>query len=298
MNVLGPEKNFLGLDPLESSLDTSRVVILPAPYERTSSYGKGSFRGPGEILEASPQLEFYDEELDMEIFRACKGIATLKPLVFEKEETGVDAIQKIYATARALLQKDKFVVCLGGEHTSALGPIRAHYERYGPHLTLLHMDAHSDLRDQYLGDPFSHASVTARALEILPDIVQVGIRSQSVEEKERLRDSTIRTFYDFQIKSGEVPEWEKQVTAELQHNVYITIDCDFLDPSVIPAVGTPEPGGFLWYETLRFLRHVTQEKNVVGFDICEFSPIAGLTHPSFTLARLVHKLIGYCFLKS
>jgi agmatinase len=298
MKVLGPQRNFLGLNHEDSSLDTSQVVILPVPYERTSSYGKGSLRGPGEILAASPQLEFYDEELDVEIVRLCKGIATSEPLVFRKNEKGSDAVEKIYQAVCALLEKGKFVVCLGGEHTCSLGPLRAHHERFGPGLTLLHLDAHSDLRDQYLGDPFSHASVMARASEILPDIVQVGIRSQSLEEKVRSREGRIRMFHAFPIQSGYIPDWEERVIAELQPKVYITIDCDFFDPSVIPAVGTPEPGGFHWYETLAFLRHVTQERTVVGFDLCEFSPLRGLLPPNFTLARLVYKLIGYCFLKS
>jgi agmatinase len=298
MKALGPEANFLGLDPAYSRIATSQVVILPVPYERTSSYGKGSLRGPQEIISASPQLEFYDEELEVEIFRLCKGIATAEPLQFEEEEAGAHAIERIYRAVSGLLEQGKFVVSLGGEHTCCLGPLRAYRERYGPDLTLLHMDAHADLRDQYLGDPFSHASVMARASEILSDIVQVGVRSHSLEETARLGQGAIRVFYAYLIQKGHMPDWQEQVIAQLRPNVYITIDCDFFDPSLIPAVGTPEPGGFHWYDTIAFLRQVAERRHVVGFDLCEFSPLEGLIHPNFTLARLVYKLIGYCFLTS
>ena len=292
MKVLDKNRNFLGL-PLEySSFEQAGVIILPAPYERTSSYGQGSKRGPEAILEASVQLEDFDEELNTVIYRRCNGIATLEPMQFASE-TAPEAMERIRRVVGGLLEKGKYVVSLGGEHTFSLGPVRAHYDHYGDSLSLLQLDAHKDFRDAYLGDSFSHASVMARMLEFIPSIVQLGVRSHCREELEIEYPDRVSTFYAHTIKNGRMPDWQDRVLASLSDRVYLTIDCDFFDPSVIPSVGTPEPGGFYWYETLAFLRKLCSNKSVVGFDVCEFAPIAGLHYPDFTLARLIHKLIGY-----
>lgn len=287
---------FLDLREEEGDLENAGVVILPLPYERTSSYVRGSFRGPTALLEASSQLEEYDEEIGVEVYRSCGGIATLEPMQF-LTESAPEAIDRIRDAVRDLLDMGKFVVCLGGEHTSSLGPMRAVHDRYGDALSVLQLDAHRDLRDSYLGDPFSHASVMARALEFVPSLVQVGIRSHSQEEVRYDEAPNIEAFYAQKIKSGEMPDWEDRVLGALSDKVYISIDSDFFDPSIIPSVGTPEPGGFLWYEAIRFLRRVCTEKTVVGFDLTEFSPIEGMHHADFTLARLVYKLIGYVWMK-
>ncbi|MEW6442877.1 MAG: agmatinase [bacterium] len=294
---LDRKSNFLGLGPEDAEPERAGVVILPVPYERTSSYVMGCFRGPQAILEASPQLEYYDEELDCEIYRLCGGIATLEPLDLFAETTGPAVVEKVRQTVASLLEKGKFVVCLGGEHTSSLGAIRACRDRGDGKLSLLQLDAHSDLRDSYLGDPYSHASVMARALEFVPRLVQVGIRSQDAQELAHPARDRVQTFYAHAIKTGKMPDWQERVLDALSDRVYITIDADFFDPSVVPAVSTPEPGGFLWYETLELLRKVTAAKDVVGFDICEFCPVDGLHYPDFTLARLLYKLIGYVWLK-
>lgn len=292
MKVMVHNGNFLGLKGESASLDLSGVVILPAPYERSSSYVRGSFRGPQAILDASFQLEEFDEELSEEIYRLCNGIATLEPMLFIDED-GPEAVERIAQAVRELSGKDKFVVCLGSEHTCALGPMRVFTERYGNDLSVLQLDAHSDLRESYLGDRYSHASVMARALEFIPSLVQLGIRAQSREEIRPGRSGNVTTFYAHPIKTGQMEDWQDRVMDALTDTVYLTLDCDFFDPSVIPSTGTPEPGGFLWYETLGFLRRLCYEKRVVGFDLCEFSPIEGLHHPDFTLARLIYKLIGY-----
>jgi len=287
---------FLDLRDDEGDLEKAGVAILPLPYERTSSYVQGSFRGPAAVLEASSQLEEYDEELGVEIYRSCKGIATLEPMQF-LTETVPEAIDRIREAVLGLLDMGKFVVCLGGEHTSSLGPLRAFHDRYGDDLSVLQLDAHRDLRDSYLGDPYSHASVMARALEFIPSLVQVGIRSHSQEEARFDQAENVKTYYAQTIKTGKMPDWEERVLGDLSEEVYITIDSDFFDPSIIPSVGTPEPGGFSWYETIGFLQRLCTEKTVVGCDLCEFTPIEGLHHPDFTLARLIYKLIGYVWMK-
>jgi agmatinase len=177
-----------------------------------------------------------------------------------------------------------------------VGAVRAFWDRDSDELSVLQLDAHSDLRESYLENPYSHASVMARILEFLPRLVQVGIRSLDAQELEHPARDRVHTFYAHAIKTGRIPDWQERVIEALTEKVYITIDADFFDPSVIPSVSTPEPGGFLWYETLQFLRKVAEAKTVVGFDVCEFSPIEGLHHPNFTMARLVYKLIGYVWL--
>jgi agmatinase len=292
MKTLKTGTTFLDLRGDEGDLEKAGVVILPLPYERTSSYVRGSFRGPRAVLEASSELEEYDEELGVEIYRSCQGIATLEPMQF-LTETPEEAVERIRRAVWEMLDRGKFVVCLGGEHTSSLGPLRAFHDRYGDALSVLQLDAHRDLRDSYLGDPYSHASVMARALEFIPSLVQVGIRSHSQEEVRFDEGENVETFYAHLIKTGKMPDWEDRVLEGLNERVYITIDCDFFDPSLIPSVGTPEPGGFLWYDTIGFLRRLCEERTVVGFDLCEFTPIEGMHHPDFTLARLIYKLIGY-----
>jgi len=287
---------FLDLKDDEGDLEKAGVAVLPLPYERTSSYVQGSFRGPAAVLEASSQLEEYDEELGVEIYRSCNGIATLEPMQF-LTETAPEAIGRIREAVLGLLDTGKFVVCLGGEHTSSLGPLRAFHDRYGDDLSVLQLDAHRDLRDSYLGDPYSHASVMARALEFIPSLVQLGTRSNSLEEVRFDQAENVKTYYAQTIKTGKMPDWEERVLGDLSEKVYVTIDSDFFDPSIIPSVGTPEPGGFSWYETIGFLRRLCTEKTVVGCDLCEFTPIEGMHHPDFTLARLIYKLIGYVWMK-
>jgi len=292
MKATPRDVTFLSLRGELADPDTAGVVLLPAPFERSSSYGWGSFRGPRAILEASRELEEYDEELGKEIYRLCGGIATLEPMLFVCE-TAEEAVARIRRRVAGLLDAGKFVVCLGGEHTCSLGPIQAFAERHGRALSVLQLDAHGDLRNAYLGNPYSHASVMARALDVVDSVVQVGIRAQSQEEALRDWQGRVQTFLAHPIKTGVLPDWQDRVLDSLGNAVYLTVDVDFFDPSVIPSVGTPEPGGFFWHETLGFLRRLCREKTVVGFDLCEFAPVDGLHHPDFTLARLVYKLIGY-----
>lgn len=296
MKTLGKDKNFLSIPEDFSNLENSKIVILPAPYEHTTSYIKGTILGPEKLLEASHQVELYDEEFQIELFREV-GIATLEPIDFTelKDEKAVDAVYKIVLE---LLKKDKFVVTIGGEHTIAIGAIKAYSEAY-PNLTILHLDAHSDLRDEYQGNKYSHASALARVYEFNKNLVQVGIRAQDVEEAKFIKENKIKTFYAWEIKSGKYNKdgktWHDVVISELGENVYITFDLDYFDPSVMPAVGTPVPNGLYWDETIELIKKVSENKNVVGFDIVELCPLTGLEYPNFTAAFLTNKLLNIIF---
>ena len=309
--ILPPPKNFLALPEKWSDPEQSRVVVLPVPYEETTSFGKGTASGPESILEASGQVELYDEELDAEIYTLTRGIATLKPL----DTLGSDAVavESIKKQVQSLIGKGKTAVCIGGEHTISVGAAAAHSESYPelsvlqldahseryPDLSVLQLDAHSDLREEYEGNRYSHACVMARIYEFNNNIVQVGIRSQCREEADFIRQKKINTFYAFDLKSGRYGAgrhaFHDAVIGALRKDVYLTIDCDFFDPGLMPAVGTPEPGGFGWHETISFLRSLSQRRRIVGFDITELSPIPGLIHPQFVMAKLIYKLIGYIF---
>lgn len=280
--------NFLGIETKYSNYTKSQSLILPVPYEQTTSYGSGTKNGPQAILDASAYVELYDEELEGEVYRS--GIHTAPALSLSGEVTR--DFDTITSAVSKYLADDKFIVSLGGEHSISF-PIFKAFNEYFENISILQLDAHSDLRDSYEDSIYSHAAVMRRIYEVNRNIVQVGIRSQSVEEAEFIRERKIHTHYAHQIRrSG----FNSEILDPLNNNVYLTIDIDFFDPSIIPATGTPEPGGFLWYETLAFLRELFKRKNVVGFDVVELSPIKGLTHPDFFSAKLIHKLLGYKFL--
>ncbi|MBI1805276.1 MAG: agmatinase [Ignavibacteria bacterium] len=294
--TLGIDSNFLGIEDTYSTFARSKVVILPVPYERTVSYGAGTKNGPKAILDASRYVEFYDEETGREIHKEL-GIATVKPLSFAKK-IDEEALDRIYETARSLLQEKKFIVMLGGEHTISQAGIAACAEKYKD-LSVLQIDAHSDLRMEYQGSKFSHASVMARVCEFIDakKIVQVGIRAQCIEEAEFIRRSGITTLYAHQIRQGKyskiVKEWDDYAIEKLSDRVYVTFDVDGLDPSIMPATGTPEPNGLFWHETMRFLRKLGRRKKIVACDVVELAPIKGLHHPDLTAAKLVSKMINY-----
>ena len=286
----------MGLPEEWADLTRSRAVLIPVPYEHTTSFGKGSALGPASILEASRQVELYDEELDAEIYRLTGGIATVEPLA----SCGTDAVavNAIREKVQGLIAEGKTVVCIGGEHTISIGAARAYSGHY-PDLSVLQLDAHSDLRDEYEGNRYSHACVMARIYEFNRNIVQVGIRSQCREEADFIKEKKISTFYAYDLKGRRyAPDqhaWHDAVIDSLGENVYLTIDCDFFDPGLMPSVGTPEPGGFGWYESISFLRRLAERRHIVGFDIMEFSPIDGLIYPQFVMAKLIYKVIGYTF---
>ncbi len=280
------QQNFGGLPKEYSEYRKAAFVVLPVPYEGTLSYRGGAREGPHAIIRASMNMELYDEELKSSLFE--KGIHTLPEIEpdFSSPEKMAD---RVYETVRGLVKDGKKVVVLGGEHSVSLGAVKALKEKF-PKLSVLQIDAHSDLRGSWENTKFSHACVMKRITELCP-AVQVGIRSVSEEEEEDIKKQGRRIFWAKDI-AGKT-DWIKRAVAQLTDDVYITVDLDGLDPSIMPATGTPEPGGLMWYETLNLLRNVCEKKNVVGFDVVELSPIPGNIAPDFLAARLAYKLIGY-----
>jgi agmatinase len=271
-------------------------VVLPAPYEHTVSYGGGTRKGPAGILKASQYVEFYDEELDRELCRDV-GIATIAPLAFGKH-VHARALDLLYRTTRELLNAGKFVVTLGGEHTISRAPVKAHLERW-PDLSVLQFDAHSDLREEYQGSPYSHACVMARIAELVDPsrIVQVGIRAQCIEEARFIREHGITTLYAHDIRQRQnEKDWQDVVLKGLTDHVYVTFDVDGFDPSIMPSTGTPEPNGLQWAEVMHLLLRVAGQTTIVGCDVVELAPVPGVAHPDLTAAKLTYKLMNYAFL--
>lgn len=296
MKTLGTKNNFLALSAKYSGLDTSAIAIVSAPYEHTVSYGSGTKHGPKAILEASAFVEFYDDEFDRELCYDV-GIATIKPVDFGRSVNAA-ALKKIASQVSALLDQQKFVVTLGGEHTISAAPIAAHLLHH-PTMSVLQFDAHSDLRQEYQGSQYSHASVMARVAELMPatNITQVGIRAQCIEEAAFIRESGIHTFYASAIRRGlHGTSWQEKVIATLGKVVYITFDVDYFDPSIMPSTGTPEPDGFMYAETLELLRGIVASgRRIVGFDVVELAPRANLSHPDILVARLIYKMLNIIF---
>ncbi len=293
--MLETENNFLGItEPELFQYNSSKVVIQSAPYEFTSSYLAGSDKGPEAIIKASHFVEFYDEELDQETYKKT-GIATLEPLNFNGK-VDAEAIELIEKATSENIHNEKFVISLGAEHTVTLGFFKSHLKKY-PGIGILQIDAHSDLRQSYNDNPYSHASVMARIHDLGVNIFQIGIRAQCKDEAELIKFSPIiNTWYAHQIAAN--PYWQDEVIAALPEKIYLTIDADGFDPSVMPAVGTAEPGGLMWFETLQFLKKVCIHKEVVGFDIVECAPKEGEILTQFNLAKLLYKILGYCTLNT
>ncbi len=285
-DLFSPPQNFAGLVPSYSDLQTAKAVILPVPYDSTTEWHSGTREGPQAIIEASQYLELYDIELDRDIYNV--GIHTLpkvQPLLNSPEKM----IDRVYHIASELIKQAKFLVMLGGEHSLSLGMVQALRENFHD-LCVLQLDAHADLRDEYLGTKYSHACVMRRIFELCP-IVQVGVRSLSREEQQFLAQNNLHPFYISTSRS--VLASTEHIIALLSDNVYVSIDMDVFDPSVMPAVGTPEPGGMQWHEVVNLLRVVTLHKNVVGFDLVELCPKEGTASCAFLAAKLAYKLIGY-----
>jgi agmatinase len=281
-----PPRVFCGLVPPYSESQKTKAVILPVPYDSTTEWRSGTRHGPQAIIDASQYLELYDLELDREIYKVgIHTLPSLEPLMSSPE----DMIERVYRVTKELIQKGKFVAMLGGEHSLSLGTVRAFKEAF-PDLSVLQLDAHADLRDEYLGTKYGQACVMRRIFELCP-IVQVGMRSLSQEEKQFLTQHKMTPFYmpDLELNAASAT----QIASSLSKNVYVTIDADALDPSIMPAVGTPEPGGMQWLDVLNVLKIVAIHKHVVGFDLMEFCPQEGPISCAFLLAKLAYKLIGY-----
>ena len=281
---------FGGTLPNAASFEDASAVILPVPLESTTSYVPGTRNGPREILVASSHLELWDEETGSDIHPI--GIYTLPEMELPFDDLD-DIMDEIRRVAAAILEHDKFPVVLGGEH-SITSPIVAAVAAKHPGVTVLQVDAHADLRDTYMGTRFNHACAMRRVIEHAR-CTQVGIRSLSTEEAAAAPALPTTIFYDVNMRRD--PDWIARVVATLGETVYITIDVDGMDPAIMPATGTPEPGGLSWYELLALLRAVISARNVVGCDIVELSPLPGVVAPNFLCAKLLYKILTYKFTK-
>jgi agmatinase len=279
--------NFGGLSENLSDYENARVLVWPVPFEGTVSYGAGTKYGPEAIIDASRHMELFDEEINGET--AQIGIHTLEAI--DSNRSPDQMMDALYKEARRLLDTGKFICMLGGEHSISGPVIRAHKEWF-PKLSVLQIDAHADLRDVYDGTPHSHASIMRRVVEIC-SAVQVGIRSLSSEEARVIPSLPTRIFFAKDIVGR--TEWIEEVSGSLSEEVYLTIDVDGLDPSIIPTTGTPEPGGLMWYDVINLIRAVAEKRRIVGMDVTELSTSPGNNSPSFLTAKLIYKTLGYIF---
>ena len=281
---------FGGTKPQTRSYEESAVVVLPVPLERTTSYVPGTRNGPREILTASSHMELWDEEMNVDVHGV--GIYTLPEMEFSFDSLD-DVMAEIRRVVGVIVEQRKFPMVLGGEH-SITAPVVAAIAAHHPGLSVLQIDAHADLRDTYMGSRSNHACVMRRVLEYAR-CTQVGIRSMSPEEASVVHTLPTEIFYDINMRAEE--DWIDRIVDSLGEHVYITIDCDGMDPAIMPAVGTPEPGGMAWYELLALLRRVIEARRVVGGDLVELCPIPGVVAPNFLCAKLVYKILTYRFHK-
>jgi agmatinase len=280
--------NF-GLLPDElSEYATARVAVLPVPFERTVSYGKGTSAGPAAIVRASQAMELWDEELGCE--PADLGIATLPPFMPEAHDLAA-AMDELEAECRRHLAAGKFLLTLGGEHSLTIAPVRAAHAQFGE-IGVVQFDAHADLREQYEGTPYSHASVMRRVHDEGLPALPIGIRSLSKPEAEFARAAGLPIVWARELDALEGERFERLLAA-LPERVYLTFDIDYFDPSLVPATGTPEPGGGTWHPTLRLLSRLFDAKRVVAMDVVELAPLGGQPASDFVAAKLAYKCLGY-----
>ena len=285
---------FLGLD-VAAGYDAARVVILPIPYEATTTYRLGCQNGPDAIMDASQQVEYYDEELDRETCRDI-GIYTHPAIADTRTNRNVTAeemLQVTQETVYKLISDGKFVIALGGEHSITTGVVEAYRQAYpSDAFTVIQIDAHGDLRHEYEGSIHNHACVMRRIVDMELPTVQIGIRSICKEEADLIKEKQLTVFRAREIATQ--PDWiERAIAAIPTQKVFLTIDLDGIDPTLIPGVGTPEPGGLHWYALTTLLRRVFETYEVIGCDVMELSPVVDSVVSQFTAAKLVYKLIGY-----
>lgn len=281
---------FLGMPTTPTPRRRRHAALLPIPYDLTASYRRGAHAGPGAILDASAHLETFDEELGVETWEEI-GIHTLAP-VLPQPEGAAATLRAVERAAAEVVARDRFLVGLGGEHAVTAPLVRAVRSRY-PGLGVLQLDAHADLRDRFDETPHSHACVMRRLMDAGVPLAQVGIRSLSQEERGPLAAAGVCTVFAPEAVGEPVAHWLPRVLEALPEEVYVTVDLDVLDPGIMPATGTPEPGGLDWYQTLQILRAVARAKRVVAFDVVELAPIPGLVAPDFLAAKLLYRLLGY-----
>jgi agmatinase len=285
MSHENPPYNFGGLPAEFTDYKKAQAVVVPVPFDLTASWMAGTRRGPKALIEASGYVELYDIETKSEVY--LRGIFTDKDV---KAKSTKELNKKIHERVAGHLAAGKYVVTLGGEHSISYGAAQAHIEKFSD-LSILHLDAHTDRREEFEGDKFSHACTLRRISELNDDIVSVGIRSLDVTELQYLDKK--RVFYAEDIYHS--MDWVQKVVDLLQPNVYLTFDLDVFDPAIMPSTGTPEPGGLYWYQTLALLKEVCKARNLVGCDVVELSPNEQTKAPDFLAAKLVYKILSYKF---
>ena len=281
-------KNYAGIPDQFAKKETANIVLIPVPYDGTSTWQKGADKGPEAFLEASENMELYDIETDSEVYH--EGIYLANPVT--ENSSPENMVNKVYEHTKEYLLKKKFVTLFGGEHSISIGAIRAFQETFDD-LTVLQIDAHADLRKEYEGSPYNHACAMYEAQQTT-NLIQVGIRSMDKSEKLVMNPDNV--FFAHEMEQDDY--WVDNAIELMTENIYITIDLDAFDPSILPSTGTPEPGGLYWYDTLYFLKKVFSEKNVVGFDIVELCPNPNEKSSDFLAAKLYYKMLSYQFLKN
>ncbi|GGD90087.1 agmatinase [Planktosalinus lacus] len=279
------KRNYAGIPDKYARIDEAKVVLIPVPYDGTSSWGKGADKGPEAFLHASENMELYDIETRSEVYK--KGVYLAPPVT---ENTSPEKmVEAVHKTVKNYIQQDKFVTIFGGEHSISIGTIRAFNESFED-LTVVQIDAHADLRPEYEGSKCNHACAVHEASQTT-NLIQVGIRSMDVSEKEYMDEN--QTYFAHDLENYE--DWMDDAIGQMTPNVFITIDLDAFDPSIMPSTGTPEPGGLLWFETMEFLKLMFKKKNVVGFDIVELCPNENEKSSDFLAAKLYYKMLSYKF---
>lgn len=277
------KKNYAGIPDKYARLDDAKVVLIPIPYDGTSTWGKGADKGPDAFLAASENMELFDIETRTEVYR--KGVYLAPPVT--ENASPEKMVESVYKTTKNYLKQDKFVTLFGGEHSVSIGSIRAFNETFED-LTVVQIDAHADLRASYEGSACNHACAVYEASKTT-NLIQVGIRSMDVEELDNMDENQVYFAHNL------YEDWMDDAIGQMTPNVFITIDLDAFDPSILPSTGTPEPGGLFWYETLEFLKLIFKKKNVVGFDIVELCPNENEKSSDFLAAKLYYKMLSYKF---
>lgn len=277
------KKNYAGIPDKYARIDEAKVVLIPVPYDGTSTWQKGADKGPDAFLNASENMELFDIETRSEVYK--KGVYLAPPVT--EDSSPEKMVEAVYKTTKNYIKQDKFVTLFGGEHSISIGSIRAFNESFED-LTVVQIDAHADLRPEYEGSKCNHACAVHEASKTT-NLIQVGIRSMDVSEMDHMDENQVYFAHDL------YEDWQDDAIGQMTPNVFITIDLDAFDPSILPSTGTPEPGGLFWYETLEFLKLMFKKKNVVGFDIVELCPNEDEKSSDFLAAKLYYKMLSYKF---
>ncbi|MFV8225614.1 agmatinase [Christiangramia aquimixticola] len=277
------KKNYAGIPEKYARIDEAKVVLIPVPYDGTSTWQKGADKGPDAFLNASENMELYDIETKTEVYK--KGIYLAPPVT--EDSSPEKMVEAVYKITKNYIKQEKFVTLFGGEHSVSIGSIRAFNEAFED-LTVVQLDAHADLRPEYEGSKCNHACALHEASKTT-NLLQVGIRSMDISEKDHMDENQVYFAHDL------YEDWQEDAIGQMTPNVFITIDLDAFDPSIMPSTGTPEPGGLFWYETLEFLKMMFKKKNVVGFDIVELCPNDRDKSSDFLAAKLYYKMLSYKF---